>query len=105
LKKVKKNWSHELKHVTSYYYENVSWQGERRTKNYWHSRPETHGCYVTRTMTLEWQTDCFIRKASYEAVWSIKFWNKIHGCFGNHFQKKLGKSFQVTPRNSVVKTY
>jgi len=29
LKKVKKNWSHDLKHATSHYYENVSHQVER----------------------------------------------------------------------------
>jgi len=34
LKKVKKNWSHELKRVTSHYYANVSCQGKRRTENH-----------------------------------------------------------------------
>jgi len=38
-KKVKKNWSSELKHVTNHYYENVNQQGERRTENHWHIRP------------------------------------------------------------------
>jgi len=42
LKKVKKNWSHELKHSTSHHYENVKHHGKRRTKNHCHSRPETH---------------------------------------------------------------
>jgi len=50
LKKVKKNWSHEMKHATSHYYENVSRQGERRTENHWNSRPETHPlCYQDDT--------------------------------------------------------
>jgi len=42
LKKVKKNWSHELKRVASHYNENVRCQGERETENHWHTRPETY---------------------------------------------------------------
>jgi len=32
LKKVKKNWSHELKRATSNYYENIGRQGESQTE-------------------------------------------------------------------------
>jgi len=31
-----------LKCATSHYYENVSRQGERRTNNHWHIRPDTY---------------------------------------------------------------
>ena len=41
MKKVQKNWSHELKCTTSCYYENVGLQGERQTKNHWHIKSET----------------------------------------------------------------
>jgi len=47
--------------------------------------------YATRSTPLEWQSDCFIRTASCEAVWWNKFWNKeIHGWFRSYFQKKTG---------------
>jgi len=47
--------------------------------NYWHGKL---GIYPLsyRSTPVEWQTECFIRTASCEAVWSNKFWNrKIHG--------------------------
>jgi len=42
LKKVMKNWSHELKCASSHYYENARRHIERWTKKHWHSRAETH---------------------------------------------------------------
>jgi len=42
LKKVKKNWSHELKRASSHYYKNVRRQGKTRTENHQHSRCETY---------------------------------------------------------------
>jgi len=54
LKKVKKNWSHELKCATSYYYKNVSHQGERRTKNHGTADVKCiHYASSIRTTTLE----------------------------------------------------
>ena len=45
-----------------------------------------HVHYVTGATPLEWQTDHFIRTASWEAVQWNKFWNKkIHGWFRSHF--------------------
>jgi len=52
-------------------------EGERWTNNYGHGRLT---CYAAKTTALQWQTDCFMRTASCEAVRCNKFWNKkIHG--------------------------
>jgi len=32
----------------NHYHQNESSQGERRTKNHWHSRPKTHPLHATR---------------------------------------------------------
>jgi len=44
LKKVQKNWFHELKRASSHYYENVKCQVERRTLNLWHGRLKVGTC-------------------------------------------------------------
>jgi len=47
-----------------------------------------HICCAIRTMSLEWQTDCFIQTVSWKVVRSCKFWNrKICGWFHSHFLK------------------
>jgi len=67
LKKVKKNWSHELKRASSDYYENIRCQHTWWTYNHWHGRLETYPLRY-QVDTIEWQTDRFIRNMSCEAV-------------------------------------
>jgi len=85
LKEVKKNWSHKLKCASSHYYENAKLRGDPSTIGTADLKP-IH--YATRLTPLEWQTDCFIRTGSCEAVWSNNFWNKkMYGWFCSHFLK------------------
>jgi len=46
MKKLKKNWSHELKRENSHYHENARRQDGRLTHNHWHGRLEMYPlCY------------------------------------------------------------
>ena len=90
LKKVKKNWSHELKRASSHYYENVRCQVERRTLNHWLGRLGSWNLTSTGRLPDQCRLIDKLRLLHSNRImwgrWSNKFWNrKIHGWFHSHF--------------------
>jgi len=65
LKRVQKNWFHELKRASSHYYCENAWrQGKRPTHSGMGELKRI--CYATRSTTLEWKIDCWTRR--YNAI-------------------------------------